>query len=153
MIMRVLLPTPYFSRHFSFKGIRRGGRERGGERQAPVISKVILENQPPPHLSPSIGGARSRPPNRPNGVSRRRRPLKVISTRRALSATCGEPRPRPHRRPSSVVRSGAQVLRHGALGATTTEGGSSSSLSQSRSCRACVSTASVAVSPDLSRQT
>ena len=139
---------------FPLKGLEEG-REREGKGRRPSFQKSSWRiSLPLPHLSPAIGGARSRPPNRANCVSRRRRPLKVISTRRALSATCGEPRPRPHRRPSSVVaRSGAQVLRHGALGATTAEGGSSSSLSQSRSCRACVSTASVAVSPDLSRRT
>ena len=59
-------------------------------------------------------GGRARalsPLNGPNGVSRRRRRLEVISTLRALSATCGRRRvDGPGRKRGAAT---AQVLRHG----------------------------------------
>lgn len=81
-------PTPYFSRHFSLKGL---DEEGGARERRPSFQKSSWRTTSLPHLSPSIGRARPRPPNRPNGASRRGRPLRVTSTRRALSAaaTCG----------------------------------------------------------------
>ena len=57
MITRVLLPTPYFSRHFSFKGIRRGGREGKGRR--PSFQKSSWRISLPPHSPFSVDWRRA----------------------------------------------------------------------------------------------